>query len=301
MISRFFKLCFDAYGAMRNSEPLIMSSSTAFFTTFAISPILLLLTNLFGAYFSLARMSNELYGQLAEIVGSEAANEIHKIVMNFMKFDSTWYMNAVALIFFIFVATTLLGVIKLNIHKIWKIKRAYTKVRYKFRERGGQTLIILITAALIFISITIDYLLAISLDYLQIAVPAFGILIIKLLNLVFSIIVVTIWFTMLFKFLPDAKVEWDVAFNGAFLTAILYRIGQFALGKILVHARIATIFGASASLVLLLVFIFYCSFILYFGAAFTHEYAELAGKHICAGKYGQEFEVRIIENRQQGA
>jgi membrane protein len=294
MIKRFLKLCLDAYGLMKNSEPLIMSSSTAFFATFSISPIFLLLSNLFGLYYSTERMSNLLFGQLAATIGTEAANEIHKIVMNFMRFETSWYINIAAIIFFVFVSTTLLGVVKLNVHKIWRIKKAYTKVRHRFKERAVQTLIILITAVLILVSFIIDSLLAVSLDYLQIVLPAMGIFIVKILNLIFSVIVVTIWFTVLFKYLPEARVEWDVAFNGAFLTAVLYNIGKFALGKILVHARIASIFGASASFALLLLFIFYCSFILYYGAAFTHEYGELADKHICAGKYGREFEERLI-------
>jgi membrane protein len=282
---------------MKNSEPLIMSSSTAFFTTFAISPIFLLLTNLFGLYYSTERMSNLLFGQLAATIGTEAANEIHKIVMNFMKFETSWYVNLAAIIFFLFVSTTLLGVVKLNVHKIWRIKKAYTKVRHRFRERGVQIVIILTTAVLLLLSFTIDSLLAISLDYLTIKLPSMGIFIVKILNLIFSVIVVTIWLTVLFKYLPDAIVDWEVAFNGAFLTAVLYQIGKFALGKILVHARIETIFGASASFALLLLFIFYCSFILYYGAAFTHEYAELSDKHICAGKLGREFEERLIDNK----
>jgi membrane protein len=294
-MKKFLKLCADSFKLMRRSEPLIMSSSTAFFTTFSISPIFLLLTSLFGLYFSSERLSNALFGQLAATIGVEAANEIHRIVSNFMKFESSWYLNTAALLFFVFISTTLLGVVKLNIQKMWRIQKAYTKVRHQFRERAMQTLIILITAVLVFISVSIDSLLAISLDYLQIVMPAFGITIVKFLNLMFSIIVVTVWFTLVFKYLPEARVDWEVAFNGAFLTAILYNVGKFALGKILIHARMATIFGASASFALLLLFIFYCSFILYFGAAFTHEYAEMSDKHICASKHGREFEVRLLD------
>lgn len=295
-MKRGFRLFIDAYRLMKDSEPLIMSSSTAFFTTFSISPIFLLLINLFGLYFSSDQMANELFEQLAGIIGVEAANEVHRIVTNFMKFESSWYINTIAILFFIFVATTLLGVVKLNIQKIWRIKKAYTKVRHKFYERGTQTIMILVTAVFVFVSVSIDSLLAISLDYLQVVLPAFGITIVKFFNQAFSVIVVALWFTMVFKYLPEAKVEWDVAFNGGFLTAVLYNAGKFALGKVLVHARIATIFGASASFALLLLFIFYCSFILYYGAAFTHEYAELSDKHIYPNKRGIEFEVRLLEN-----
>jgi membrane protein len=227
-------------------------------------------------------------------VGSEAAHEIESIVQNFMSVRGSWLISICGLVFFVFVATTLLGVIKQNIHKVWRIKKAKIGITGQVRERGTLFGIIILTGVLFLITSFIDYSLAISLDYLQIMIPKFGILIIRVLNFLFSIIVVTIWFTILFKMLPAAKVNWDTAFNGAFLTAILYNAGKFILGKVLIFARIETIFGASASFALLLLFIFYCSFILYFGAAFTHQYAEHSNKHICASKYAHEYEEKLI-------
>lgn len=273
---------------------MILSSSTAFFTTFALSPILILMVNVFGLYFQSEKISNQLFGKIAATIGTEAAMEIESIVNNFMEFETTWWMTIGGLLFFLFVATTLLGVIKQNIHKVWRIRKVSNRMRHHFKERMLLIAIIMITAALFLISVLIDSSLAISLDYLETIIPRIGIIIVLLLNGVFSIIVVTIWFTIIFKFLPQARVDWDVAFNGAFITAILFNLGRYGLGKILVHARIATIFGASASFALLLLFIFYCSFILYFGAAFTHEYAEAESKHICAGKHAHEYEEKLI-------
>jgi membrane protein len=291
----FFGICRESFQLLRRTEPLILASSTAFFTTFSLSPILILLVNLFGLYFKSDRISNQLFGKIASTIGVEAANEIQSIVNNFMEFETNWWLTVAGLVFFIFVATTLLGVIKQNIHKLWRIRKAAKTLKYHVRERMTLIGIILLTGALFLISVLIDSSLAISLDYLEIVIPHIGIIVIRFLNLVFSIIVVTIWFTMIFKTLPQARVDWDVAFNGAFLTAILFNIGRFALAKILIHARIASIFGASASFALLLLFIFYCSFILYFGAAFTHEYAEYSNKHICAGRNAHEYEEKLVE------
>jgi membrane protein len=293
-IKTFADIAVRSFKLLQRSEPLILSSSTAFFTTFALSPILLLLVSLLGLYFKSDQISHQLFDKLASAIGYEAAMEIESIVNNFMRVETNLWITAAGLIFFVFVATTLLIVVKENIHKVWRIRKVSSKVRYIFKERGIIALLLLLTGALFLLSLLIDSLLAISFDYLQITLPRVGIIFIRLLNIIFSLIVVTIWFTLIFKILPQARVEWDVAFNGAFMTAILFNAGKFALGKFLVHAKIVTIFGASASFAVLLLFIFYSSFILYYGAAFTHEYAEYSDKHICAGKYASEYEEKLI-------
>jgi membrane protein len=298
MLSRlgiFFKICSRSFRLLRRTEPLVLSSSTAFFATFSLSPILILLVNFFGLYFKSDSIANQLFGKLGSAIGPEAADEIQSIVNNFMEFETNWMLTTAGVLFFLFIATTLLNVIKMNIHKLWRIRKTKRTFRYVLRERMTLVGIILVTGSLFLISTMIDSALAISLDYLQTIIPRFGIIVIRFFNIIFSTIVVTLWFTTIFKFLPQARIKWDVAFNGAFLTAILFNLGKMALGKILIHARIASIFGASASFALLLLFIFYCSFILYYGAAFAHEYAEYSGKHISAGKHALEYEEKLIE------
>ncbi|HYC84016.1 MAG TPA: YihY/virulence factor BrkB family protein, partial [Chryseosolibacter sp.] len=228
-------------------------------------------------------------------VGYETARDIQLIVENFMKAETTWWLATAGIVFFIFVATTLLGVVKHNIHKLWRLRHRSRSIRQRFRERLKLLLIVLLTGGLIVISLLIDSSLAISLDYLQTIIPEAGIVVIQLVNGLFSLIIVTIWFSLIFKVLPEARVDLEVALNGAFVTAILFSGGRWVLGKVLVHARIASIFGASASFALLLLFIFYSSFILYYGAAFTHEYAEYLERHICAGKHAHEYEEKLFE------
>jgi membrane protein len=91
----------------------------------------------------------------------------------------------------------------------------------------------------------------------------------SILNYIFSIIIVTLWFAMVFRYLPDGRPEWRIAFAGAFLTSILFTIGKIVLHWLLTYSNINTLYGTSASIVLLLLFVFYASLILYYGAAFT--------------------------------
>jgi membrane protein len=297
----FLALLRTSFQLLKRTEPLVLSSSTAFFTTFALSPILILLLNFFGLYFRSDRISNQLFGKIATTIGTEAAIELESIVKNFMEFETTWWITTGGIVLFLFISTTLLTVIRQNIHKLWRIRKTRVTIKNALGERLTLIGIILTTGIIFLSSVLIDSALAISFDYLQTVVPQVGIVVIRVLNVIFSVIMVTLWFMVIFKALPHAKIDMEVAFTGAFLTAILFNVGRMALGKVLIHARIVTIFGASASFALLLLFIFYCSFILYFGAAFTHEYGEYSNRHICAGKYAHEYEEKLLGTESEPA
>ena len=285
-----------ALGLLKRNDPLILCSSTAFFATFSLSPIIILLVNLFSIYFTSEKIGYQMFQVVASTFGPETAKDIGTIVGNFMELESGWLITLGSSLFFLFVATTLLTVVKRSIHKLWHIRSSPQRhLRYFGWERGKAVLLIFYSGLLMLFSILVDTGLSVSRDYLQVVWPAVAIAAIRVLGVAFSLVVITIWFTLVFKTLPDARIKWGVAFVGGFLTSILYNIGELILGKVLIHARLASIFGATTSLALILLFIFYCSFILYFGAAFTHEYAVKSDQPIHTSKNSKLYEEKILE------
>lgn len=285
-----------ALGLLKRNDPLILCSSTAFFATFSLSPIIILLVNLFSIYFTTAKIGYQMFQVFASTFGPETARDIQTIVGNFMLMESGWLITLGSSIFFLFVATTLLTVVKKSIHKLWRIRsKPALHLRYFGWERGTAALLIFYSGILLLLSILVDTGLAVSRDYLAVIWPGAALTAVQILKLVFSLVVITVWFALIFKILPEAHLKWEVAFVGGFLTAILYNIGEFVLGKVLIHARLASIFGATTSLAMILLFIFYCSFILYFGAAFTHEYAARTDQHIRTSKNSRLYEEKILE------
>lgn len=285
-----------AFGLLERNDPLILCSSTAFFATFSLSPIIILLVNLYSIYFTSDKIGYQMFQALGSTFGTETAKDLEKIVGNFMELESGWLITLGSSLFFLFVATTLLTVVKKSIHKLWHIRsKPEWHLRYFGWERGTAILLIFYSGILLLLSILVDTGLAVSRDYLETIWPGIAIVAVQVLNVLFSVVVITIWFTLIFKILPEARVSWEVAFVGGFLTAILFSIGEFILGNVLVHARLASIFGATTSLALILLFIFYCSFILYFGAAFTLEYANQTDQKISTSKYSTHYEEKLME------
>jgi membrane protein len=285
-----------AYRLLGKNDPLILSAATAFFTAFAISPIIIILVNILTLYFNKESIRPQLFDKIASTFGSETAKEIQSIVDNLRLIESNTWVTVAGSIFFLFVATTLIGVIRHALHKIWNIrKKSEKKIRYNIKERAVEMGMILFIGILFLIALMLDTSVAIFRDYLHEIIPSVGVTVIRIINIIFSIAVVTIWFTMVFKILPEARVQWKVAFAGGLLTGILFSFGKFVLGKLLIHARVATIFGASASIALLLLFIFYSSMILYFGTAFTHEYGKATGNPILPGRFADHFKDELAE------
>lgn len=114
-----------------------------------------------------------------------------------------------------------------------------------------------------------------------------------LINDIIFVAVVSIWFTVLFRFLTLGRPRWNIAFGGALFTAILFNLGKWILGFLLVQSNIGIIYGASGSMVLILLFVFYSSIILYYGACFVKILSDAQGKPIRTIK--EAFSVTLLE------
>jgi membrane protein len=274
----------DGYSNFRSNDPLILASSTAFFATFSLSPILVILVNVLMLTFDNDRIPAQLFGKLSNTFGKESAAQIQNIVENVSVYQSDPFITVGGFIFLLFVATTLLKVVKQSINHLWHVKRKdVSRIRYNLQER--------LTAASLILFVALLFL-----DYVHDLLPDFHVALLKSLNIAFSILVVTAWFAILFKFLPDAHVTWKVTLVGGLVTGILFNTGKWILGKLLLYNNIASIFGASASFALILLFIFYVGLILYFGASFTFAYGEYTSQPIVPGKFSQRYEVTAIED-----
>ena len=293
--SGFRKISTNAFALLKENDPLILASSTAFFATFSISPIIVLLVGALSAIFKSSNIREQLFHSVQTTLGKKPTEEIESFVNNFISLESGNALVTIGVsIFLLFVATTLLGIVRKAIHQVWNIRRKSTiRFRYNIHERLIGLLMLFVMGTLFLISILLDASVIAVQNVAQDIIPAIDAVLVRALNIVFSVVIVTTWFALLFKILPEAHVHWKVAFAGGLVTSILFNIGKFVLGIILKESRLESIFNTSASITLILLFIFYSSLIMYYGAAFTHAYAAATGKPIRAGKYGDEYEERL--------
>ncbi|HVK97080.1 MAG TPA: YihY/virulence factor BrkB family protein, partial [Flavisolibacter sp.] len=164
----------------------------------------------------------------------------------------------------------------------------------KLSDRLRSILVILGAGILFVFGIVTEGMEALVGNYIRAISPVLAFYFTSAFNYVFSILIVTLWFSILFRYIPDGRPNWKVALTGAFLTSILFNIGKFLLRILLGASNINTLYGASGSIVLLLLFVFYSSFILYFGAAFTKMWSIHNGAHIAALPYASHYQLTEV-------
>lgn len=260
----------DAFRLLMSNDPLRLAGATAFFTSFALPPILIILTQILGLLFNRKNVSANLYHRLEEIVGRDSTRQVITTLRGFRGLAHNWPVAIGGFVFMIFVATTLFKVIKSSLNQLWMIRLpARQNFRATMEERLRALAVILIAGILFMASVLAESLQVLLGNYLQEMLPQVALILNSVLTQIISVIVVTAWFAVMFRYLPDGRPTWKVALTGALLTSLLFTIGKVVLKRLLPGSNIGVIFGASASLVLLLLFVFYSSMILYFGAAFT--------------------------------
>ena len=268
-----------------------MAGATAFFTTFALPAVLIILIQVFGLFVNPHFMSHQLFINLGQVVGKNTAVELHKTLFNVRLLFRNGFEATFGFLFIVFVATTLLKVIKDSLNQLWNI-RTVKKPGFKFTliTRVKSFLVILVAGVLFLLVLLAEG----GFDLIQHSAngPALkgGLLGKSSVREIILLIMVSVWFSMLFKFLPDAKPSWKTVIAGAFFTAVLFTIGKLILQWLLSYNSMQTIYGASTSSVLLLLFVFYSSFIFYYGACFTKIWAQTNNKPIPPAKHAEKYE-----------
>jgi membrane protein len=292
-----FAILSQAFREFRENDPLRMAGATAFFTTFALPAVLIILIQSFGLILTPRFMSRQLVQSLSDLIGTNTANELHKTLINVRRLSQTWYVAAGGFLFLIFVATTLFKVIRDSLNQLWKIKvDEHAGIAFNLLSRVKSFIAILLVGVLFMGALLGEGLL----DFLKHYLPeqfSDGLLLSGFVKQIISLIVVTAWFTILFKFLPDGRPSWKTTIIGALFTGILFALGKLLLRWLLTYSNMQTIYGASTSSVLILLFVFYSSFIFYYGACFTKAWAEYNKTTIKPGKHAVNYESKEGKKR----
>ncbi|MBL6445596.1 YihY/virulence factor BrkB family protein [Fulvivirga sp. 29W222] len=284
----------DSFKLLRANQPLLLAASTAFFTLFSLAPIIIIILNVLSLYFQKEEISDQLYNQIEAQFDNNTAEQIHNIVNNFRKQASSTWITIGGSIFLAFVSTTLFHVIRQAFNHIWNIRlKSKQNFAYTLKHRT-QALLIIFVGGLLFVgSLFADTTVAVLKDYLDEIIPSVDAPLIRSISIVLSLIVVTLWFAILLKYLPDAQLKGKDAMIGGLFTAVLFNIGKYILGRFLITENFNDIFGTSASIMLLLLFIFYSSLIMYYGAAFTKVYIQTMSRNIIPKKNAELYTVSV--------
>ncbi len=295
-LKQFPTVAADAYRKLTHNDPLRMAGATAFFTSFALPFILIIITQLLSFVLNPDQLRKELFTDLVSIFGKESVEQMLDTLAAFRGLAYNLPLAIVGSLFLLMVATTLLMVVKGSINQLWHIKETDHSVGKQLRIRLQSVLIILATGVLVLISILAEAAKAHMNEELREVSATVAFYFTNALTYVLALLFVTLWFGVIFRLLPDGRPAWRVAFTGAFVTTVLFTIGRYLLRLLLTYGNLNSLYGASASVVLILLFVFYSSLIMYFGAAFTDAWANATGRPIKSLTHSTKYKVKEVED-----
>jgi membrane protein len=295
-----------SFNAFINDKALKMSASLAYYTVFSMAPLLMILISAASLFYGKEAIQNKVFSELNGFLGNDAALKIQEVLKEIaLKSDSTMAI-IIGVITLFLGATGVFIEIQDSINQIWRVKAKPKKGWKKLIINRILSFSMIISLGfLLIVSLIINgVILALSAKLTQ-YFPDMTIYVIEVVNAAVTFIVIASLFGIIFKFLPDVEISWKDVRVGAIFTAVLFTIGRYLIGLYIEKIGPGTAYGAAGSLIIILVWVYYTSAILYFGAEFTQVYAECYGGKISPASYAvhiitteEEREVRVLPKQE---
>jgi len=264
-----------------------LGAALAYYTVFSLAPLVLLLLAIVGFLFrnDPAGAWQKVTEQMSYFLDKSAIDVVQGIAQKASQPNKGVVATSIGILLALFGASGVFGQLQDALNTIWGVKaKSGVGIMEFIRSRFLSFAMVAGVCFLLLVSLVLESLLKSFSHYVQAMLPG-GIVIALVVYSIFDLAVVVLLFACIFKFLPDVKIQWRDVWIGAVMTAIFFAIGKWALGLYLGSGTAASAYGAASSLITLLLWIYYSSQILLFGAEFTQVYAARAGRAFVPDKY----------------
>ena len=280
-IKKFWSVLKKAGASFIEDNGMKLSASLSYYTVFSLCPILIIIMSLAGVVFGKDAVQGRIYDQISGLVGSDAAIQVQEIIINIEKSQHGTGGAIAGAVLLIFGATGVFTEIQDSINYIWSVKAKPKKGWLKYLSNRAISFSLLVGIGFVLlVALVINALMDLLNDRLEKILPSYSVYLFYILSLLLILVIISLLFTIIYKVLPDAIIAWKDAMVGAIFTTVLFLIGKFLIGYYLGNSNIGLTYGTAASIVIILVWVYYSSIILYFGAEFTRMYAIHIGKGI---------------------
>ena len=293
-----FRLFQETFSGWLAAKAPLLAAALAYYMVFSLAPLLVIAIAIAGIVLGDVEAKYEVFSQLPDMVGDEAAGVIKGAIINASRPDLSSAASTISLLVLLFAASGIFAQLQSALNLIWDIKpqpvkglRGALELAIKRLVSFSMVLMMgLFLLAFLMLSTALTALSNLDLNSLPIELPAEFVgkfeavwrfqFIWKFLSFSLSFATVTAFFAAIFKFLPDAKVAWKDVTIGAVITSALFGLGKSLLAIYLGSGTLGSTYGAAGSLMVLLAWIYYSAQILFLGAEFTQVYARRYGSQI---------------------
>jgi membrane protein len=258
-----------------------LGAALAYYTVFSLAPLMTIAIAIAGFFFGKEAAQGQIFDELRVLLGEEGGKAVQEMVQSANAQPTAGVIaTIISVVVLLFGASGVFGQLQASLNTIWGVKpKPGRGVLGMIKDRLLSFGFTLVVGFLLLVSLLLTAGIALVANWVGGLMPGSE-TIAQILNIVLSLAMITLLFATIFKFLPDAKIAWRDVWIGAFLTALLFTIGKFALGLYLGKSGVASSYGAAGSLIVLLLWVYYSSQILFFGAEFTQVYANRFGSRV---------------------
>jgi len=271
-----------------NDKAPRLGAALAYYTVFALVPLLVIIIAMIGLFFGQEAAQGYIIDQLSSLVGEQSGHALQEMIERAARPQTGLLASLLAFVTLLFGASGVFAQLQDSLNMVWGVEGKQSGGIWGLvRDRFLSLMTLLGTGFLLLVSLVLSASLAAMGKWFGdwLPLPEF---LLQGLNFGLSLLVITVLFAMMFKILPDAVIAWRDVWIGAFATAFLFTIGKFAIGLYLGKSDIGSAYGTAASVVIVLVWVYYSAQIFLFGAEFTYVYANRLGHHIRTSSDGRD-------------
>jgi len=282
-------------GFMEDKIPKL-SGALAYYTVFSMAPLLLLIISLCGLFLGQEAVEGKVYAALSGFMGNDTAAQLQEIIRHASLSGKGTVAFTVGIVTLLIGATTVFAEIQDSINTIWRIKPKPKKGWLKMLQNRFLSFSVIISLGFIMlVSLALSSVIDAFFEGLQAKFPDIAVIVFYIFNQIITLMVTTLIFGVVFKVLPDARIRWKDVMAGSVVTALLFMLGKFGISFYISQSDIGSTYGTAGSLVILLLWTYYSSIILYFGAEFTKAYALQYGAEIHPAEYAVTTREVVVE------
>jgi membrane protein len=295
-LKRFWKVIAATFMGFINDNGLKLSASLAYYTIFSLAPLLIIIISITSLILHHYNYNDTLYAQMGKFIGKDAVTQLQQIVMHLQLSGKTGTALVAGAAILLLGASSMFVEIQDSLNIIWRVKSKPKRGWLKWLQNRFLSFSLIIALGfLLLVSLMVNIAINALSDRLEHFWPAVTVTLFDAVNLVVTLIVIAVLFGIVFKFLPDVKIRWRDVRSGAIFTALMFMLGQYLIGLYLKYTAQGSAYGAAGSIIVILVWIYYTSAILYIGAEFTEVYAEAKGSDIEPAEYAVHVQQTEVE------
>lgn len=278
---RWWTILRDAVNRWLECNAFTYAGSLAFYTLFSLAPVFIIAVSVIGLVLGEDAAQGEIVAQLEGIMGREAAVAVEQTVARTRIEEAGLLPTVLGTGALLVGATTVFAQMQYSLNAIWGVAaRPGRNTLLAFvKSRLLSLAVVLAIGFVLLVSLLLGVVLRAVLYFADSFVPLAAVLL-NMADLMLSLLGMWLLFCAVFKVLPDVVLRWRDVFAGALVTAFLFSIGRYAISAYLAHTATASAYGAAGSVVLVLLWVYYSSLILLFGAAFTRTHMLQRGRAV---------------------